>query len=219
MEHSEHRMIADPPRPLLRLAPGGPALALGRAHEASGPARRVFAALAAGRLAGPVLWILGGRSPGRLDPEGLLAFFDPSRLVVARCPHGAEALWAAEEALRSGAVALTVLEPAAPPGLTPVRRLQLAAGAGAAAGGAMAGAGAAPPLCLILTPEVGSAAAVETRWRAEPLPGWARSAAPGGGPARWRFALLRDKAGPPAAWEAVAPGRAAAAPAYARAAA
>jgi protein ImuA len=190
-------MVAPPRRSLLRLAPeaDGPALARGRAHEASGPARRVFAALAAGRLSGPVIWARGAWTPGRLDPEGLLAFFDPARLVVARCRGGVDALWAAEEALRSGAAPLVVVEPAAPPGLTPVRRLNLAAEAGAE----KAGDG---PLCLILTPEGGSAAAVETRWRVEPLPGWAlASPSAGGGPARWRLTLLRDKAGPPGAWD------------------
>jgi protein ImuA len=184
-------------RPALRLSPGGPSLAFGRAHEVTGPARRAFAALAAGRLAGPVLWIFGGRHPGRLDPGGLGGFLDPSRLVTVRCRHGAEALWAAEEALRSGAAPFVALEPAEPPGLTPVRRLQLAAEAGAASA-------PAPPLCLIHTASGGAAAAVETRWRAAPAPGWAADPRPGGGPARWRFELLRDKAGPPGAWEAEA---------------
>jgi protein ImuA len=183
-------------RPRLALAPGraGPALALGRAHEVAGPARRVFAAMAAGRLSGPVLWILAGRSPGTLDPEGLAAFFAPSRLVVARARRALDGLWAAEEALRSGAAPLVVLEPAEPPGLTPVRRLSLAAEAGGA------------PLCLLLLAEGGAAPAVETRWRIDPAPGWAggwaAGAGRGGGPARWRLALLRDKAGPPGLWEA-----------------
>jgi protein ImuA len=194
-------MRFEPARPRLPLAPCGPSLALGRAHEAAGPARRVFAALAAGAAAGPVLWIVAPRpgAPERLNPEGLCAFFEPGRLLILRCRSGIDALWAAEEALRSGAVPVTVVEPSAPPGLTPVRRLNLAAEAGAEAAGA-------PPLCLILTPEGGSAAAVETRWRADPLPGWGPSSAPGGGPARWRFALMRDKAGPPAVWEATARG-------------
>ncbi len=192
-------MHGHPSRPLLRLAPDGPALALGRAHEVSGPARHAFAALVAGAGFGPVLWATGPR-PGAveaLDPEGLLAFLDPARLVLARCRAGLDALWAAEEALRSGAVPTVVLEPSAPPGLTPVRRLQLAAEAGGAAA-------PRPPLCLVLTPSGGTAAAVETRWRADPLPGWAARDAPGGGLPRWRFALERDKAGPPGVWEAEA---------------
>jgi protein ImuA len=185
-------------RPRLTLATDGPSLALGRAHEAAGPARRVFAAAAAGRLSGPVVWIVAGPSPGRLHPEGLMGFCDPARLVTARARRPVDGLWAAEEALRAGCAPCVVLETPAPPALTPVRRLQLAAEAGAAAEAATA-----PPLCLILTPEGGSAAAVETRWWIDPLSGWASETAPGGGPARWRVALLRDKAGPPGVWEAV----------------
>ncbi len=184
-------------RPSLALAADGPALALGRAHEAAGPARRVFAAVAAGRMAGPVLWIVAGRRPGVPHPEGLRGFLDPRRLVTVHARRPIDGLWATEEALRSGATATVILETADPPALTPVRRLQLAAEAGAALDGA------GPPLCLILTPEGGSAAAVETRWWIDPLPGWATERRPGGGPARWRFALLRDKAGPPGAWEVV----------------
>ena len=183
-------------RPRLTLAADGPALALGRAHEVAGPARRAFAALVAGRAQGPLLWIVAGRRPGLLHPEGLMAFCDPGRLVAVHARRAMEGLWAAEEALRSGAAPVIALEPAEPPALTPVRRLQLAA----EAGGEVA---PAPPLCLILTPEGGSAAAVETRWWIDPLPGWATDPRPGGGAARWRVALLRDKAGPPGAWEMV----------------
>ena len=154
--------------------------------RACGPARRVFAALAAAATRGRVVWITGGAVDGGLHPDGVAALFDPSRLITVSAPRGFEALWATEEALRSGAAPLVVVEPSAPPGLTPVRRLHLAAQA----------AGAAAPLCLILTPEGGAAAAVETRWRADPLP-----ADPAGAP-RWRLALTRDKAGPPGVWEA-----------------
>jgi protein ImuA len=108
--------------------------------------------------------------------------------VVLRDLRAAEALWAAEEALRSGACPCVVLEAATPPALTPVRRLNLAAEAGAAQA-------PAPPLCLILLAEGGAAGAVETRWRVDPLPGWAA-----GRPARWRLSLLRDKGGPPGVW-------------------
>ncbi len=187
----------------------GPMLALGRAHELAGPARRVLAAMAAGRLAGPVIWISGPWVQGAPHPEGLARFFDPRRLVLAHCRYGIDALWAAEEALRSGAAPLVVLEAAEPPALTPACRLNLAAEAGGAAGesAVLRDAGSvAAPLCLILTPEGGAAAAVQTRWRIEPLPGWAAQRGDDGAP-RWRLALLRDKAGAPATWEVSAPPR------------
>ncbi|SDZ79110.1 hypothetical protein [Rubrimonas cliftonensis] len=190
---------------------GAPALALGRAHEVAGPGRRAFAAMVAGALSGPVLWVRGPWREERLNPEGLRPFFNPARLVTVEAPSAIEALWAAEEALRSGAAPLVALEPAAPPALTPVRRLQLAAEAGGALDAdpgreARDGAGRAP-LCLILLPEGGAAAAVETRWWIDPAPGWAAGQAGAAeGPARWRLRLLRDKGGPPGAWRATAPG-------------
>ncbi len=128
------------PRPTLTLAPDGPGLALGRAHEACGPAAIVFAALAAGRTLGPVLWIRPARGAGALNPEGLARFFDPARLVIASADRPADILWTAEEALRSGAAPLVVAEPAEPPALTPLRRLQLAAEAGGEAARRLAAA-------------------------------------------------------------------------------
>lgn len=174
------------PRPALSLAPGGPSLALGRAHEATGPAATVFAALVAGRLTGPVIWIRSAWARAGLCPDGLASLFDPSRLVIAAAPRPEDTLWSAEEALRSGAVPLVVAEVEAPPALTPLRRLQLAAEAGAEGA-------PAPPMALILPPVAGTAGAVESRWRCAPLPAC--------GAPRWRFERVYSKAGPPMCWD------------------
>lgn len=135
--------IDNRPRPCLSLGPDAPDMALGRAHEATGAAAIVFAALIAGRMRGPVLWARPARRYGALNPEGLSAFFDPARLVIASIERPVDILWTAEEALRSGAAPLVVAEVAEPPALTPLRRLQLAAEAGGDAarrlsGGALA---------------------------------------------------------------------------------
>jgi protein ImuA len=183
-------------------APGlTPTLALGRAHEATGPARRVFAALAAGRLAGPVLWVMSPRSQEGLHPQGLAPFFDPSRLVIARPRRAEDALWTAEEALRSGACPLVVAELDEAPGLTPMRRLNLSAESGAER---MKGA----PLMLALFARGAGSGAAETRWRVSPAPGWALEGVglkSAGGPPRWRLKRIKDKTGRPAAWEVVQP--------------
>lgn len=190
MEQNKNMQLSRAPRPMLTLAPGGPGLALGRVHEATGPAAPVFAALAAGRMAaGPVLWIRPDWMRSALNPEGLAAFFDPARLVIARCPRPLDILWSAEAALRSGAAPTVIAEPVEPPGLTPLRRLQLAAEAGGEAG-------ARPPLGLLLPPRAGAAGAVESRWRCAPLPAWATGARP-----RWRFERLYGKSGPPLTWD------------------
>ena len=162
---------------------GLPDLALirpGRMHEATGPGRQAFAAALAGRLSGPVLWVRERRARDTLCPQGLLAFFDPARLVLAR-PTGARAvLQVMEEALRSGAAPLVVAELAEATDLTASRRLQLAAGAGATRG-----------LCLLPQARTRPNAA-ETRWHCTPIPG---------GGARQLWKLVKNKRGRLGTWE------------------
>ena len=186
MLQTRHAPAADE----LALAPGV-ALARARAHEAAGPARAVFALLAAARLSGPVLWLQAGRAGERLLGDGIRAFVDPARLVFARARKPAEALWAAEEALRTAEVPLVVADLDAPPELTAVRRLHLAAEAGALRGGTA-------PLALLLTPGSGGAPGIETRWRLAPAPGWGGASASG----RWQLSRSRARMAPERTWEA-----------------
>lgn len=171
----------------LRLAEGID-LARARAHEASGPARHLFALLVGGRMDGPVLWLRPTWSRDVIFGDGARAFLDPGRIVFGAARTANEILWAAEEALRTGLMPLVVIEMADPPGLTPVRRLHLAAEEGAARGTA--------PLPLVLTPERGGAAGVETRWHLEAAPGLALDGIP-----RWRLSRLRARSAPEASWE------------------
>lgn len=164
------------------------ALARGRAHEIAGSARQAMALMIAARMTGPVLWLQPGWVNERLMGDGVTGFLDPGRLIFGTARTAPELLWAAEEALRTGLVPLVAADLPAPPGLTPVRRLHLAAEAGAERGVA--------PLMLLLTPGAGGAPGVETRWTAAPAPGWAL----GGGP-RWRLARSRARMAPAAAWE------------------
>ncbi|WP_092885853.1 ImuA family protein [Roseicitreum antarcticum] len=117
---------------------GGFALAQGRIHEVCGPARRVMVAWViaalqaqAGREA-PVLWLRPRWQAGGLFPHGLAAIADPRAVITVNCPREEDLLWCMEEALRTGAAPLIIVELPRPPGLTPVRRLQLAAEAGSA---------------------------------------------------------------------------------------
>jgi protein ImuA len=175
-----------PVRPALVLG-DAVALARGRVHELCGPARRTLAVMLAGRAGGTVIWALPAWSGETLCPQGMAPFLPPGRLILARCPRPADLLWTVEEALRSGAAAAVVAELPAPPGLTPLRRLQLAAEAG---GGRGTG--------LLLTPGEGGAPGVESRWHAQQ--------APGGG---WHLRRLRARMAPPAAfaldWPAAGP--------------
>lgn len=167
-------------------------LPLARVHELCGRARRTLAFWLAAQTAGDVFWIAPDRR-GRLEmgganglnPEGMRRWICPGR-VAFLCPgERLDMLWCMEEALRSGAVPLVVLELPEPPGMTPVRRLHLAAEAGAEVG-------LCQPLGLLLTPGKGGSAGIETRWGLEPahLPGQDR----------WRLERLRARMLPPKGW-------------------
>ena len=166
----------------------------GRLHEFCGPSRLILAAGVMARSDGPVVWIRPGWVPERLNAAGLQPLANPARLLFVRADRDEAALWAAEEALRSGAVPLVVVETAAAPSLTSVRRLHLSAGAGAEAAHRD---GITAPLALILTPAQGGAAGVESRWHLAPLPSrsrlWSDEVA-------WTLTRLRARLAPPARW-------------------
>jgi protein ImuA len=188
-----HHQAAPRPQDLAPLA-GDLALRRGRVHEGCGPSRLRLAVMLMARCEGPVVWVRPGWVPERLNAAGLQPLANPSRLILVRADRDEALLWAAEEALRSGTAPLVVAEPAAIPGLTPVRRLHLAAEAGAEV--ARRDGGPAP-LGLILTPGEGGAAGVETRWHLAPLPSPALLWDAGHS---WCLTRLRARLSPPARW-------------------
>ncbi len=158
----------------------------GRVHEVYGAAAFGFAAVAcAGACAGArgdLLWIQEGWRAEQINPLGLAAFFDPSRLLLARVRDQTEVLAVAEEALRDGAIGFVVLALTRALDLREGRRLQLAAEQGRATG-----------LCLI--PEGMGSNATQSRWQASPL------LAEDADSTLMRWQIIKNKAGTLGVWD------------------
>lgn len=182
----------------------GVALERARVHEICGPARRTLAALAvraaveegaAGAKAAEVMWIRPAWMAERPYPPGLAELVAPAgqmpgrlapgRLIQVAPRRAEDLLWTAEEALRSGLLALVVVDLFGPPGLVAVRRMHLAAETGAAEG-------RQAPVGLLLTPGDGGAPGVESRWHMAPRHGREASA--------WQIERRRARVAPPKAW-------------------
>jgi protein ImuA len=161
-----------------RLLPGG-GLPLACVHEVrgeAGPGLGFVLALLR-RLSGPVLWCLP--APELYGP-GLAGFgLDPGRLLLARARGRTELLWAAEEGLRSKALAAVVAETGEAGGKAQ-RRLQLAAESGGVTGFLLR-EGEGRPLAFAVT-------------------SWRISAVPGDLAPRWRVDLARCRGGAEGSW-------------------
>jgi protein ImuA len=123
-----------------------------RVHEVCGSATFGFASICAAQMPGRVLWIREDWCSDTVNPPGVAAYFEPSRMLMAQAATQTDALAVAEEALRDGALPLVVIELSQSLDLTAGRRLQLAAQAGKATG-----------LCIV--PEGMGSNAAQTRWR------------------------------------------------------
>ncbi|MCC7275113.1 MAG: damage-inducible mutagenesis protein [Alphaproteobacteria bacterium] len=136
----------------------------------------------------PVLWARAADPAAGVPyaPGLAAAGVAPGRLLLLVARRPVEALWAAEEALRAGRVAVVAELDAID--LTAGRRLQLAAEAG---GG--------PALVLCRRAERRTASAARSRWRVAAAPGEG-TAADGVGRSRWRVALVRCRGGGEGEW-------------------
>ena len=172
----------------LAVLPSAPHLKLAQArvHETCGIARRTMALWLAAQTQGPVIWVAPPWIPEQLHCDGVANWINPARLIFVHPRRPEDMLWTMEEVLRSGAVALAVVDLPGLPGLTQVRRMHLAAETGAAEGRYV-------PLGVLLTPGKGGAAGVETRW--ELLPAHTKVSE------EWRLERLRARTAPRQGWD------------------
>ena len=162
-------------------------LDLARTHEICGPARRTLALALAQKTTGPVIWIRPDWTAEHLNPEAMYRFVDPGRFLFVSARRAEDLLWSMEEVLRAGQIALTIADLPGLPGLTAVRRLHLAAETGATEG-------PLAPLGVLLTPGVGGAPGVETRWSCAATHGT-------GGAEAWQLHRVRARTAPPKEWK------------------
>lgn len=156
-------------------------LMAGRAHEIYGPARYAFAAMMAGQLNGPILWIRNRWQSEQLHPLGLAPFYNPARAIMVKCKDQFEILGTAEDALRSGAVNFVVAELPEDLDFRQGRRLQLAAKDGEIPG-------------LFMVREGAGNNAAHTRWQCTPL--FDRSDS-----TLQRWSLIKNKTGTLGSWD------------------
>ncbi|MBU2868684.1 ImuA family protein [Pacificibacter marinus] len=155
-----------------------------RTHEVCGPSAMTFAVALGARLGGKVLWVREAWRSEQINPVGIAPYLDPQHLLLAQAQNHLDVLASAEEALRSGSVALVVMEVTQPVGLTEGRRLQLAAQSGKTMG-----------LCVL--PEGMGSNAAQTRWHCAPIFD-AANAAEDSTLQRWK--IIKNKSGTNKAW-------------------
>jgi protein ImuA len=157
------------------------ALAFALARLAAGPAERPYV------LVTTDLWL---RERGRPFARGLARWgLGPERLIWVRAHKEAEALWALEEALKSGAVAGALATVEQPPFVV-TRRIDFAARAGGALG------------ALVRCGPASDLSAARRRWRiAARSSGENAFDAAAPGQVRLRAELVRRRDGPPGAWD------------------
>src|SRR5579872_4340660 len=187
-------VASSPPDPATYPRASEPLEEVGAASPADAGAALAFAVLRLAEAddARPLVFVTTGlwrRERGRPFARGLARLgLSPARLVWVRAEREADALWALEEALKSGAVAGGLAPIEAPP-FVATRRLDFAARAGEASG------------VILRVGPAGDLSAARRRWRIAAAPSAVHpfdARAPGA--ARFSAELVRRRDGPPGAW-------------------
>ena len=160
-------------------------LAWNRVHECKGPSKIIFALWLAQKVNGTILWISEVHNQQTLNPDGIYPYVNPAQFLFAKMRHKEDILWSIEEAMRSAACPLIVVDISSfNPGLTPIRRINLAGRK--IQENVMA--------VLLTSDEYEGIQGVETRWHMAPIHDDINLKR------KWRLERLKARMAPPKFW-------------------
>ena len=160
-------------------------LAWNRVHECKGASKIIFALWLAQKVKGTILWINEAHNQQTLNPDGIYPYVNPARFLFANIRHKEDILWCTEEAMRYAACPLIIVNISSfNPGLTPIRRINLAGGKTKE-----------NVMVILLTSDKHEGVqGVETRWNMEPIHDDTNLKR------KWRLQRLKARMAPPKLW-------------------
>ena len=160
-------------------------LAWNRVHECKGASKIIFALWLAQKVKGTILWINEAHNQQTLNPDGIYPYVNPARFLFANIRHKEDILWCTEEAMRYAACPLIIVNISSfNPGLTPIRRINLAGGK----------TKENVMVILLTSDKYEGIQGVETRWNMEPIHDDTNLKR------KWRLQRLKARMAPPKLW-------------------
>ena len=160
-------------------------LAWNRVHECKGASKIIFALWLAQKAKGTILWINETHNQETLNPDGIYPYVNPAQFLFANIRRKEDILWCTEEAMRYAACPLIIVNISSfNPGLTPIRRINLAGGKTKE-----------NVMVILLTPDkYEGVQGVETRWHMAPINDDTNLKR------KWRLQRLKARMAPPKLW-------------------
>lgn len=160
-------------------------LAWNRVHECKGTSKIIFALWLAQKAKGTILWINETHNQETLNPDGIYPYVNPAQFLFANIRHKEDILWCTEEAMRYAACPLIIVNISSfNPGLTPIRRINLAGGK----------TKENVMVILLTSDKYEGVQGVETRWNMEPIHDDTNLKR------KWRLQRLKARMAPPKLW-------------------
>jgi len=160
-------------------------LAWNRVHECKGASKIIFALWLAQKAKGTILWINEAHNQQTLNPDGIYPYVNPAKFLFANIRRKEDILWCTEEAMRYAACPLIIVNISSfNPGLTPIRRINLAGGK----------TKENVMVILLTSDKYEGVQGVETRWNMAPIHDDTNLKC------KWRLQRLKARMAPPKLW-------------------